>query len=309
MTKKILLTLVVMIALASGGYFGLRFITDKVNYSVLKVKESGAEIKQLQNRLDQLQNGMQVLQNDVQKINAAKDKNWQPIIIEHLVRMADLTLNTTGEVKLTLSFLTRAEQYASAPELSVINHALNKDIAALQVVPVVDAEELTLKLESLNQKIGVMPLVAQEFVGPAAATAKPEAISYAKNLWGRIFASSVTALKNIVTIRRQTVEPLLSSEQEALLRLDLQTKLLQAQLAVVHRQNKLYQSCLVQVTTLINRYFVANNIVKSDILPVLQELQQVDLQPKLPTLTESIAAIINNREPQKVIVAKSPEEK
>lgn len=293
-----LLVLVVFMvaALGFGGYFGHNFILDKISASEGKTGEFTAELKQLQAKYTEQQTVLQGLQNEIQKSNAAKTRNWQPIIIEHLIRMANLTLNTTGDVKLAISYLETAKQYANTQELSAINHALNKDIASLQVVPVVDATDLILKIESLNQKISSLPLVIQQFNGTQKQAEEEDSsspVTKTTTLWQRLFASTTKALKDIVVIRRQVVEPLLSPEQETILRLNVQTKLLQAELAVMHRQNKLYQSCLEETTKLISKYFVTSNIVNSGVLENLKELQGVDLQPKLPLLSESIAATQN----------------
>lgn len=288
---RVLIAVVVILALAVSGYFSLNFISTKISESDNKAAESIAEMSRLQSKLEQLQSSMQGMQAEIQKNNSIKNKNWKPVVIEYLVRMADLTLNTTGETRLVLSFLTRAEQYASEPELSAIKHALNKDIASLQVVPVIDLEELILKIEGLNQKIGSLPLVAREFKG--LPKTKTEEFLVARTLWESFLAKTMTALKDIVSIRHQVVEPLIAPEQEAVLRLNIQTKLLQAELAVMHRQNKLYQSCLEQAIVLISHHFTANIVVKDDVLPVLQKLRQVDLQPQLPSLTESMATIVN----------------
>ena len=282
---------IIVIALAVGGYFSLQFVTNKINISEETAEKFSVEVKQLQDKLDQMQNVVQGLQSEMQKSNLAKTRNWNPIVIEHLIRMADLTLNTTGETKLAISFLSVAKQYASNPELSSINHALNKDIANLQVIPAIDSSDIILKIEAVSQKINALPIVAEQ-IATLQKTSSAETSS-AKNLWERFFASTIKALKDIVVIRRQVVEPLLLPEQETILRLSIQNKLIQAQYAVMQRQNKLYQSCLEQVASLAARYFIASSAVTADVLSSLKTLQQVDLQPKLPLLTESIASVIN----------------
>jgi len=281
---------VVAIILAIGVYFGVNFISGQIDATELQADKLATEFKQLQFKYDQLQNSLQDLQNVVQRANIAKAKNWQVIVIEHLIRMADLTLNTSGDTKLALSFLLMAQQYAKNTELSTINHALNKDIANLQTVPLVEISSLVLKIEALGQKINSLPIIIQQFV--VNSPPKIDATSdVTLNLWQRFFASTAKALKDVVVIRRRVVEPLLSPEQETIVRLNVQTKLLQAELAVMHRQNKLYHACLESVADLITRYFITGQIVNADILPTLKTLQEIDLQPKLPGLTESLATV------------------
>lgn len=307
--KKLFLPLIILIAaiaVITGGYLISNWVINKLDATTTQAEEAFVAVKQLQTKYDQLQNNLQELQNAVQKVNITKVKYWKPIVIEHLIRMADLTLNTTGDTKLALSFLLAANQYTSDLELSAINHALNRDIAALQTVPLVDASELILKIEAINQKIGVLPLIVSQFTSPQKeqiGVSEPAG----KTLWQRLCISTVNALKDIVIIRHQVADPLLSPEQEIILRLDMQTKLLQVQLAIMHRQNKLYQSCLEQTINLITRYFAVNQEATIDILSSLQELQRVDLQPKFSFPTESIAAIINFSSANKLSDEKAPQ--
>jgi uroporphyrin-III C-methyltransferase len=291
--KKLFLPLIIVIivvAIAVGGYFGSNLVISKIDATTMRTEEVYAATRQLQTKYEQLQNNLQDLQKEVQKSNITKTKYWRPIVIEHLVHMADLTLNTTRDTKIALSFLSEAGQYANDPELSAVKHALNKDIASLQVVPAVDASELVLKIEAISQKIGSLPMVIPQFTSPEKKAGEEET-SRIKTLWQHFFTSTLNALKDIVVIRRQTVNFLISPEQEAVLRLEIQAKLLQAQLAVMQRKNKIYQACLVQTSNLVARYFVTNQNATNDVLPLLQELQSIDLEPAITFPTESIAAI------------------
>ncbi len=293
--KKVLaflITAIIATVIAIGCYFGVDFLVSRIDAASVKTEETYATTKQLQVKYDQLQDSLQNIQQELQKSNVAKTKYWKPIVIEHLVHMAGLTLNTTRDTKLAISFLVEAQQYADDPELSAINHALNKDIADLQVVPTFDAVESILKIEAISQKVGSLPVVMTELVHQGKPVVKEET-SQIRTLWHRFFKSAMDALKDMVIVRHKAVDLLLSPEQEAVLRLEIQAKLLQAELAVMQRKNKIYQSCLEGVYNLLTHYFNANQNVAADVLPLLQELQRVDLEPSTPFPSESIAAITN----------------
>ena len=218
-----------------------------------------------------------VVQNQIaiQTLHAApkSDKNLQLMLITYLSKMAGLTLHTTGDSKTALSFLTLAKQYANEWQETAILHALQQDIASLQAVSVVDTEALILKITKVRQQINNLTII------PTHAEIKP-----AKQP-PRFFSNVLQALKDLVIVRKRQVEPILPSDQLATLRLILQAKLLQAEFAIIQKQEQLYQDCLVQTIDLINRYFVLNSSVTNTILQTLQELQQVKLQPKFPILT------------------------
>lgn len=294
--KGFLLVLVMLIVIGalvfSGYYLGLNFASSEIYSKKLQAEKFSKEIKQLQEQCEQLQSNLQNLQDTVQKSDITRTQNWRPVIVEHLVRMADLTLSTTGDTKLALAFLLMAKEYADIPELLPIYQILNKDIADLQTIPLVDVSSLVLKIEALSQKISSLPLITQKLDSVPQQSSAEESFPVV-NLWQRFFTSTTEALKGVVVIRRQTITPPLSPEQETILRLNLQTKLLQAESAVMQRRNKLYHACLEKITDLITRYFAANQIVNTDILPELAELKKVNLQPKLPYLSESLTTIRN----------------
>lgn len=272
--KKTLVLLIILIILiiatALGRYFWLRF---------------GTTITTLQNNLSQKQALIQNLQNqnEAQKQDYVKATSWKPIAIEHLVRMADLALNTNGDVKTALAFLMAAKKYTGNIEDSAIDHALNKDIASLQAVLIVDPEELVLTIDMISQQIDTLSIIPSQ--AATAPTAPWPTESQPAQLLQRLFTNVVKALKGIVIIRHQATEPILPPEQVTILRFNIQAKLLQAQLAVIQRQNKLYQACLAQTIDLITKHFVDNNTATTNVLQILQKLQQTNLQPDLPTLT------------------------
>ena len=291
--KKNFLVVLIVIILISGALYGQYFSMQKIEKAERKAENSASAIGHLKRTSDQLQDALQDLQVEVQKSNLAENQTWEPIIIEHLVRMADLTLNTNGDVKEALLFLLAARDYAKGPGFLAINHALNKDIASLQVVPAVDLTRLVLKIEALSKKIGGLPMVTKRFTSSEKNGSEEAEKSAAKNLWLRFLVSTKGALKGVLEVRRRNVEPLLSPDQEAILRLNVQTKLSLAQLAIMERQDELYKSCLEETEKLIDRYFSFNNEAVSNIVSYMQNLKKVNLHPKLPTLTNSTAAVLN----------------
>lgn len=293
-TSVILIVLIILvIATVLGGYFWKRFGKEtSINYA--------ATIAELQNKLTQEQVAIQSLQdqNAAQKREYAKTTSWKQIAIEHLIRMADLTLNTSRDVKTALAFLLEAKKYTSEAEELAISHALNKDIASLQAVPVADIEELVLKIDTISQQVDTLPVISPQITPASTASTTPEA--QPTQMFNRLLTSIVKALKNIVIIRHHAIEPILPPQQITILRLNIQAKLLQAELAAMQRQNNLYQACLTQVIDLITKHFACNNTPSTaGVLQALQELQRINLQPELPTLTESLMAI------QKAIQQKS----
>jgi len=286
----VMLAVVVIGIVVLWDYYGPVFQKEALISRADQSAVSETTITDLQNSLIQKQSIIQELQGEIQKREVVQPVvTWQPIIIEHFVRMADLTLHTTKDVKTALAFLLAAKEYANTPETVVIGHALSKDIANLQAVPAIDIESLLLKIDVVEKQINALPITPfQAVIPPQTPTT---AVGEATCLVKRVFASVMHALKGVVLIRHRSVEPILPPEQMIILRFNIQAKLLEAKLAVMQKQNKLYQTYLTQVADLIAKYFVLNNVATTNVLHLVQELQRVNLQPELPALTESLAAI------------------
>lgn len=285
----LVLIAVIVVVLALGRSLWLRF-GIKQQENALFV----AMLPALEDKISQNQLAIQELQNTIQKQGADKTSRWKSIAIEYLIRMADLTLHTTGDVKTALTFLLTAKKYTNDFPAPALLHALNKDIASLQAVPVVDVEALVLKIDMVSQQVNALPVVPLPTVAVAATIQEKAEIKQHANKLKLFFISAVQALKDIVIIRHRNVDPILPPEQVTILRLNIQAKLLQAEFAVMQKQNKLYQACLSQVIAWINQHFTLSDNITTSVLHTLQELQQVNLQPKLPVLTESLVTLPQN---------------
>lgn len=293
-TKLILALLLIIIAAA---------ITAKILWpsSSLTTDTQGnqASIQTLQNTVDQLQNQLHEQQTTIQKLQATSqetspkkltsEENWKQLEIKSLIHKADLILATHGDPNTAQKLLQQAKQTAANLSLIELEQALTKDIATLETTPTLDLENLVLKLDAISNQISNLSFIPKE--APKAIAPKPTDQMPYQTARQRLLTSVSQALKDLLIIRTQEIQPLPTAEQATMLRINIQTKLLQAELAAMLRQNQLYQACLAQAITWISQYFILNSSATSNILKVLHELQQNNVDPKLPTLDASLTAI------------------
>lgn len=291
-TTLFVFIILVIVILPIGGYLGYQDLMERIEGNQGNVEKVLMQEKQTQGVLGNIQDSIENLQLDYRRESKLNNsKGFSLVIIEHLVRMADLTLNTSGDVKLAISFLSAAREHVQSMGLSVVDHALNKDIEQLKSVQAYNLSDLVVKIESLNKKLSFLPLLVENFSGQKDIA--PQEEKRIDKIWKKVLNSGMESLKGVVSIRRQNTEPLLVPEQERILRLNMQSKLLQAEFAVMQRQNELYQTCLKGVLVLVKRYFVANSDAAKEILSMLKELQLINLSPKLPHPTATIAALMD----------------
>ena len=292
LSKMILWSLFGLVIILTTIYIGANFI----NFKPSSLDESSLVLNRLQSRVEQQQNTIQTLEGDIQKLqsqNMVAASGWKPVLIENFIRMADLSLNTSSDVKSALTYLRAAKQYADDPSLSSVNHAINKDIATLEATAVVDDEEIVLRLHALEEQIAAAPMILSRTPSSTLIPDNKDNIDNhdVKSTWN-IFLDNISgALRTLIVIRHQNVEPLALDSQAAVLRLNIQTKMLEAELAVVHRQDNLYHDSLQQVSVLIKQYLALNSSAKNDILQKIQKLQELNVGPNVPTISVSLNAI------------------
>jgi len=211
------------------------------------------------------------------------------LTIEHLIQMANVTLVVSEDHKTALNILMLAKQYAVDPRFTTLNQAITKDISALQAITKIDTADLITRLDLINQQItnlSLLPNTLTEQTALKKLEAKPIA-----PYWKTILINIKEALKELVIVRYNAAEPLPATEQLVVARLNLQAKVLQAEWAVLHHNNKLYQSCLIQISELLTHNFALNPKAIQPILNSIKALTSINLPSSNLAVTYSLQAI------------------
>ena len=208
----------------------------------------------------------------------------QKNIINQYVDTANLVLSSNQDTKTAILLLDAAKKYADSQVLA----GLDKKIALLKAINLVNGEELIAQMDIIGQSINSLSIIPN--TAPTAATKvttpcqQSVAVKYSQiisKFWTQLLAS----LKDIVIIRHHDLEPYIYSQQEATVRFNLDAKLMQAQLAVIQKHDAIYHSCLTQMTNMIQKYFIGTSGEKEQVLQAIAQLQKINLQPQLPKIT------------------------
>ena len=260
-------------------------LINKANITVLQ-QQSQLQQRQLLN----LENKLSQIMQHTHNINRQRDLSEAG----YLIHLANLQLTVNQDPKTALKLLTLAKNtLRQINDSSVFNikHSVTNDIAKLTSLPKVDITRIVLQLNRLNQQIQSMPFIEPTTFTPVKTiTKKDEKTS--DNHWYDAILTKLSGLKELVIIRhvRKPIMPLVSPKQERFIKANLQTKLMQAQWAVMHRNNTLYQNALQQVVDWLNSYWPN----KKTITPVIKRvtaLQKNNISPPLPNLQNSLNAI------------------
>lgn len=223
------------------------------------------------------------------------DNNWQLQEISYLVRLADLNLKYLHDPVPVLALLETADlqlRQMNNPQFDKLRQQLARDINSIRILQAIDIAGILAKLQALSDEVNKLPSLSNSM--PPASLAEPQSttVTTSQQRWQTAWQQVKQTLQNLVIIRHydQAAQPVLSQEQKQLITLLIQMRLAQAGEAVLQRNQNLLQQNLQTAMQLVQINFGATP-QKAALLSDLAALQQIQLLPTNPDLSNTLAAI------------------
>jgi uroporphyrin-3 C-methyltransferase len=223
--------------------------------------------------------------------------DWLLAEAEYLLRIANQRLMIEKDIRGARSALEAADEVLTeSDDIGVypVRQQLAREILALKSISGVDRTGLYLKLEAAIDSIHQLTdqaLISEQAPGfvrtdgevSADAALEPGALSQAWN-------TAKTTLKQVVVVRRmdEPVKPLLSPDQSAYARLNLQLMLEEAEMAVLRGNQPLYERALTKARSTIDSWYDASNPRVTALSYTLSELAERNVDPELPDISQSL---------------------
>ena len=322
----LLALLVALAALASSAYIGWRGKTLEDNQPVL---QSGQEqlqsqiarqqarltetiqslnpvdqqIQAVQQRNDRLLNRIDTLSRNIRELAGSNRDGWQLAEVEYLLRLANQKLLMTNDVISAKALLQDADKILLDLDdysLFSVREALAEDLAVLRMVPHLDQEGIYLRLSALGRRVDELPLLQPEGFSepepiskPETSTTEPENANWQTILLGMLQNTwdSFTSLFRFTTDRTSPVSPLMTAEEDLLMRQNLRLLIEQAKLALLAREQEIYNESLQQAQSWVERHFEMSGDASLGMLQELQSLSSVTVSPTLPNINRALDAI------------------
>lgn len=223
--------------------------------------------------------------------------DWLLAEAEYLLRIANQRLMIEKDIRGALSALQAADEVLNeSDDIGVypVRQQLAREILALKGITGVDRTGLYLQLEAAIDSIH--QLTDQALISERApgfinrdsdsnndADSAPGPLSEAWN-------AAKDTLKQVVVVRRmdEPVKPLLSPDQSAYARLNLQLMLEEAEMAVLRGNQPLFERALNKARTTIENWYDNTNPRVSAISDTLAELADRNVDPDLPDISQSL---------------------
>ena len=226
--------------------------------------------------------------------------DWLLAEAQYLIRIANQRLMIEKDIRGALAALKSADDVLRETDdvgAYPVREQLAREILALRSVTEVDRTGLYLQLEAARETVSqltgqALTETSPDFTGGGQgnnAADTDEEASALTRAWERTRSS----LSNVVSIRRldEPVKPLLSPDQSAWARLNLQLMLEQASLAVLRGHENLYQQALDKALESLDTWYDDSNSGIAALKSSLVELKDRDINPELPDISRSLTLL------------------
>jgi uncharacterized protein HemX len=249
--------------------------------------------RDLDRRVEEFPERFQVLErrlNSLQGVSDSARREWIRAEVEYYLTVANtaLRLNNNWEGAITALELADAKlRELGTPSLRVVREQISGELESLTTVQLPDHEGLSYSLGRILGSVDALPIASAV---PVNLGADQESIENVEPGLGRIWLMFKQAMNGMISIgRREGLSArMLSNEEQALVRRQLELELEIARLALLREEEGLFRISLSAASTLLNREFdVSDRRVESALL-LLQELARLDIDPPRPDISGSL---------------------
>lgn len=224
--------------------------------------------------------------------------DWLLAEAEYLLRIANQRLLIEKDIKGALSALEATDDVLTeSDDIGVypVRQQLAQEVLALKGITGVDRTGLYLTLEAAIDSVHQLTdqaLISEQapgFVGDSQSDdAPPEGGE--PGMLTKGWQKFKSTLMQVVVVRRldESVKPLLSPDQSAYARLNLQLMLEEAEMAVLRGNQPVYERALAKAQTAVTDWYDGSNPRVDALSNTLDELAKNNVAPDLPDISISL---------------------
>ena len=221
--------------------------------------------------------------------------DWLLAESEYLLRIANQRLLIEKDIRGALAALEEADKVLRASDdigVYPVRQQIAKEVLALKAIADVDRTGLYLTLEAAIDSIH--QLTDESLIkdrAPGFIAPPPEQIEEAQpGVFARAWRQVKATLSNVVVVRRmdEPVQPLMSPDQSAYARLNMQLMLEEAEMAVLRGNQTLFQRALTKARQALEQWYDGTDPRVSALLTTLIELEGKTIDPELPDISQSL---------------------
>ncbi len=244
--------------------------------------------------LDETRRALVGALNEVTAAAAPAPREWKIAEVEYLLRIANHRVLMEGDVEAALQLMEAAD--AILEELDdfaffQVRAQLADEMLALKGVRSGDLQGVYLRLEAIKTSIGELPARVPDYFRPESS---PEAsVDGPEGFWSVLAAE----FSGYFQLRRfdGATKPLLAPEENVYLELNLRLAMERAQLAVLRRNQLVFEQSLASARDWIVEFLDPDNEGVRQVVEELDALSTVKLERELPDVSGSLTALLELR--------------
>lgn len=218
--------------------------------------------------------------------------DWLIADAEYLLSIANERLHLIGDVNTTREALEAADQRlreSGDAAAFKVREQIAKELAALRTVSVPDVVGMYSSLQTLEDGVDklalLLPYSGKTFEAPKETHDQTDKTSDANTL----LDSAISQLEGIVTIRRtdQPIKEILTPEEAQFIREQLRVKLEMVKIAMVQRNESIYQSSLADARKWLDLHF-SKNADTNNLISELDKLHAIKIRNQFPDISLSL---------------------
>lgn len=240
----------------------------------------------------------QLAELSLQRLQTAspQDSLWKILEANYLARLAGQKLQLEGDIPTALALMQQADAAlveSNSNNILGVRQELARDIEALRSTPAFDQQAVVFRLQNLVGRIDELDLLSSQrenYMNRRGEQSEPIAIG--RDAEGML-DSGLEFLGSVFVWRKweDTPNAMLVPGQEAVIKQSFRLMLEQAQLAVLGKDNGLYQRHIDNGVEWLRSYTLLESASGQSVLAELTELRSLDVNPSLPSLSASLSAL------------------
>lgn len=269
------------------------FTRDLENLQQAQMQSLEVLAAEQRDSLAEAQQSMISALNEVSHQAPPTPREWKLAEVEYLMRIANHRLLMERDVDSAVQLLGAADAILLELDdfaLFRVRAELADELLALGGVRGNDVQGIYLRLEAIKGNLANLPVDLPEYLSRRTAPAEPEPPT---TFWGALRAQ----LSGYLELRRfdGTTKPLLAPEEAVYLELNLRLMLERAQLAVLRRQQIVYEQSLATARDWLSEYLDGDNPQVLQVIAELDSLLGIGLEQQLPDISGSLSALVEVR--------------
>ncbi len=240
------------------------------------------------------------LSNSVNKleknITQQLPSDWLIHEVEYLIRIAARTMWLEQDTTAALGLLHDADarlKELNNPNFLPIRKLIHEDIKTLEFIPTLQTEEVILALMALSKQINTLPLILKNLGKEKEKTDEFELSNNTSDWQANLQKTWQNFLNDFITIRRRSnsIEALLSPEQQQNLRQNLSLKIQLAIWAASEQKSLIFSQSIEDILQWCHQYFDVEEVKTQYFIKAIKALEKQTISYQYSRNLSSLSAI------------------